>query len=221
MSRRLSSPTRRISNAGDLPRFIGELPSAKAPPGEGPYSSITFDSISALECLLYLEWRVDVVLIEFEPERYEFEAAGDLPPIRCIPDFRVTLMTGEIMLVEAKSHPTHLKPQAVERLDHIRRHFESVGMPYQVVYRSELKRDGFIDTVFLLRPFGRLPFSDHVIAEALRRLSSPEPVDLETWTVRARRQRVPQALLNHLLYHQRLALKYRKLLHSEIRHWRD
>jgi len=215
MSRQLRSPTRSISNRGDIPRFVGELPSHKA-----QFGSIKFDSISALECALYLEWRSDVVLIEFEPERYALEATEDLPAIECIPDFRITLNTGEIRLVEAKSDPKHLKRGAADRLDVIRRQFDAVGMPYEVVYRSELKQNGFIDTVFLLRAFGRLPFDDRVISRALGRLSPYDSADLETWALRARQQHVPQALLNHLLYHQRLPLRYRKLLHAEIRHWR-
>jgi hypothetical protein len=71
MARKIKSPTRTISNRGQRPKFVGYFPCYKADAGFLP-----FDSIPALDCGLYLEWRSDVMRIEFEPERYSFEATG-------------------------------------------------------------------------------------------------------------------------------------------------
>lgn len=74
MGRKLRSPTRTISNRGELPRFIGQFPCTK-----GATFPLTFDSLSALLCGVYLEWRPDVVRVAFEPREYEFEETPDLP----------------------------------------------------------------------------------------------------------------------------------------------
>jgi len=216
VSRRLASATRAITNRGEVPRFIGEIPSFKAPNGK-----LSFDSIPALECAIYLEWSPRVALIEFEPEWFEFPETEDLPAVRCLPDFRATLDTGEFRMIEAKSSRERLSPKAVTQLEIIRQHFARRGIEYDIVYRSELKKNGFIDTISLLRRFGRLSFPPDALARALTRLNSGKSADLETWVGQARQVRVPLSVLHHLLYHQRLPLIYRKVLHPEIRHWRE
>src|SRR6185312_2493448 len=125
VSRRLVSATRAISNRGEVPRFIGEVPSPKAPNGRLP-----FDSIPALECMIYLEWRPEVTLIEFEPEWFDFPATGHLPAIRCLPDFRATQETGEFKMIEAKANRVKLSQKRVSQLEIIREHFARRGILY-------------------------------------------------------------------------------------------
>lgn len=215
VSRRLASPTRPTSNRGEVPRFIGEIPSPKAPDGRLP-----FDSIAALDCYIYLEWCPWAKWIEFEPEWFDFPTTGELTAIRCLPDFRATQESGEFRMIEAKSSQERLSSEKLRQLENIRRQFAVRGIAYEVIYRSDLKANGFIDTLALLRRFGHMSFPKQAIESALRKLSSVDAADLETWVERARQQGVPLGLLHHLLYHQRLPLIYRKILHPEIRHWR-
>ena len=78
MGRKLRSPTRTISNRGELPRFIGQFPCAK-----GTIFPLTFDSISALLCGVYLEWRpaarVKVVVASFMLPTVEYRAQPNTP----------------------------------------------------------------------------------------------------------------------------------------------
>lgn len=215
VSRRLASPTRPTSNRGERPRFIGEIPSPKAPSGKLP-----FDSMATLVCFIYLEWCLWTKWIEFEPEWFDFPVTGDLPAIRCLPDFRATQESGEFKIIEAKSRRERLSPEKLGKLENIRGQFAVRGVAYEVIYRSDLEANGFIDTIGLLRRFGHMSFPKPAIEYAHRKLSSGDAADLEAWVARARQKGVPVGLLHHLLYHQRLPLIYRKILHPEIRHWR-
>lgn len=215
VSRRMASPTRAITNRGDIPKFIGEIPSEKVQDGQLP-----FDSIPAMECFTFLEWCLWVKWIEFEPEEFYFPASGMLPTIRCIPDFRATAHTGEFKMIEAKSRRDKMSAKTLERLEFIRQHFAARGIIYEVIYRSDLQANGFIDTIALLRRFGYLKFPQQTINRARQRLATGEAADLETWVARAQAQRIPLSVLHYLLYRQQLPLIYRNLMHPEIRHWR-
>jgi len=63
---------------------------------------VPFDSLSALCCAIYLEWRQDVVEFDFEPRKFDFAEQGDRPAVSCIPDFEATLDTGKLAIFEAK-----------------------------------------------------------------------------------------------------------------------
>lgn len=174
-----------------------------------------------MDCFLYLEWCNWVKWIEFEPEWFEFPARNGLPAVRCLPDFRATAESGEFKMFEAKSKRDEISPKKLASLEAIRQHFALLGIVYEVIYRSDLKRNGFIDTVALLRRFGYLTFPQSLITRALSRLATDEPADLEIWVKRAQTKNIPLSLLHHLLYRQQLPLIYRKVLHPEIRHWRE
>ena len=95
MARRPKSPTRTISNRGEYPRFIGYFPCTK-----GATDRLLFDSISALQVGIYLEWLPRVRRLDFEPRRHAI-ADGD-KPFKCIPDYEATTQLGEIQVYEAK-----------------------------------------------------------------------------------------------------------------------
>lgn len=211
MARKLKSPTRTISNRGDLPRFIGQYPCSK-----GNTSCLPFDSISSLYCGVYLEWRKDVVSIAFEPRVHSFAASGELPEVTCIPDYETTMSTGELALFEAKYSEDSLKDDERERLRNAAAHSRAAGMEYQIVFRKELEKSGFIDTVILLRRYGLLDFSAEVVAEAQHRLENFCEAHLEQWRERAARARIPTSLVYYLLYHQQLPLIYRPLQVMEL-----
>lgn len=61
----------RVSNAGDLPRFIGLLPSPKADDGVLVYSSVTEMYVG-----LFLDWSPEVIKIAYEPEALEVSNAA-------------------------------------------------------------------------------------------------------------------------------------------------
>lgn len=211
MARKLRSPTRTISNRGDLPRFIGQFPCIK-----GVTSPLTFDSLSALLCGIYLEWRRDVVSIAFEPRVHHFPATGTLPELTFVPDYEVILTTGELELYEAKYSAEGLDPAERAKLKLTQAHCEASGIPYQIIFRKKLEEDGFIDTLLILRRFGQLSFPDAMVEETLSRLSHFTSAYLEDWRTRAHKAGVPTRLLYHLLYHQRLSLAYRPLLSVEL-----
>lgn len=223
MPRKIKSPTRTISNAGEHPRFIGLLTSPKAatePVPTGDWGVLQYDSLSAMLCALYLEWRTDVVRFSFEPRRYRFESNGDLASLDCIPDFEAVLATGEVRVVEAKYSPDQMREKERSKLALTAAHFECAGIPYEVVYRLELERHGFIDTVFLLRQYGHHPYAEALLNEAERRLANTDRADLWEWRRRAATACVPTAVLYHLLYWQRLPLEYRSLQFEELQLWR-
>lgn len=224
MPRKLKSPTRTISNAGEHPRFIGQLTSPKAATSSvagSDWGILTYDSLSALLCALYLEWRPDVVNFSFEPKRYSLPAGDGLAQLDCIPDFEVVLDTGELVVVEAKYSRDQLRDKEREKLALTAAHFERMGIPYSVVYRHELEADGFIDTIFLLRQYGHCIYSHSVLDKAEQRLTRAEPIDLWDWRRMASKANVPTDVLYHLLYRQRLPLKYRPIQFEELLLWRD
>ncbi len=223
MPRQLKSPTRTISNAGEHPRFMGLMTSPKAhparrkvgtaPPGSGV---LAFDSLSALACATYLEWRHDVVQFDFEPQKFDFAANGDLPGVSCIPDYEVTLDTGELAIFEAKYSREQLRPAEEAKLRLLEAHFAHRGVSYTVVYRLDLEKSGFLQTVTLLRPYAQLEFAPANAEKAMGRLFAFPEADLKTWRQRAAAAGVPVALLYQLLYQQRLPLQYRPLQLTEL-----
>lgn len=211
MGRKLYSPTRTISNRGEHPRFIGQFPCAKA-----EASHLVFDSLGALYCGVYLEWRQDVVSMAFEPHEYRFEATAELAGLTCFPDYEVILDTGEIELNEVKYSREDLRDTDQDKLELAAAHFEQLGIPYNVRYRKDLEVDGFIDAVILLRRFGLLEYSERLVEAAEQRLIQFPEATLEVWRSRADKAGVPTGLLYHLLYHQRLPLTYSRLLPVEF-----
>lgn len=211
MGRKLRSPTRTISNRGERPRFIGQYPCSK-----GPASPQPFDSLSALLCGIYLEWRTDVAHIAYEARKYQFEASDDLPALTFIPDYEVILDTGEVELYEAKYAADSLRDAERVKLELTVAHCRHQDIPYHVIYRDVLEQEGFIDTIQLLRRYRRLRYSAETLAEAENRLSGYAGAPLETWLKRAREARVQTGVLYFLLYHQRLPLTYRPLLPVEL-----
>lgn len=211
MARKLKSPTRTISNRGELPKFIGQFPYVKT---ESYY--LVFDSLAALLCGIYLEWRQDVVSIEFEPHQRQFDATAELAELTCFPDYEVILDTGEIELDEAKYDEKLLSEEDRTKLKLTAAHCKASGIPYHVVFRKDLEKDGRIQTIQLLRKYGQLPYLPHVVAKAESLLSKFEVAPLETWRERARHAGISTGLLYHLLYHQRLPLTYRSLIQMEL-----
>lgn len=211
MGRKLYSPTRTISNMGELPRFIGQFPCAKA-----QSSHLVYDSMSALYCGIYLEWRQDVVSMAFEPHVFTFEAEAGLPELVCHPDYEAIFDTGEIEFYEAKYSRVGLRDTEREKLALTAAHFEQRGIPYKVIYRDDLEVDGFIDTIIMLRRYGLMQYPEGVVEAAVQRLAQGTEATLEAWRTRAASAGVPTGLLNHLLYHQRLPLVYRPLLPMEL-----
>lgn len=223
MPRKIKSPTRTISNAGEHPRFIGLLTSPKAatkPVSTGAWGALQYDSLSAMLCAVYLEWRSDVASFSFEPRRYRFAANDNLAALDCIPDFEAVLTTGEVVVFEAKYCREEMRNKERDKLALATDHFALAGIPYEVVYRLELERGGFIDTVFLLRQYGHHPYAEALLDEAQRRLADGDRADLWEWRRRAAAARVPTAVLYHLLYWQRLPLEYRPLQFEELQLWR-
>lgn len=223
MARKLKSPTRTISNAGEHPRFMGLMTTPRAHParrkvGTAPpgYGVLPFDSLSALACAIYLEWRQDVVHFDFEPRKFDFSEHGDWPAASCIPDFEVTLDTGELAIFEAKYSQEQLRGDERAKLRLLEAHFQSQGVSYTVVYRLDLEKSGFLQTLALMRPYAQLDYSPKAVEKALERLTPFESADLTTWRKRASEARVPVALLYHLLYRQRLPLQYRPLQFMEL-----
>lgn len=211
MGGKLYSPTRTISNRGDLPKFIGQFPCAKA-----EASHLVFDSLSALYCGIYLEWRQDVVSMAFEPHMLTFAAEAGLPELTCHPDYEVILDSGEIEFYEAKYSRDGLRDAEREKLVLTAAHFEQRGIPYKVIYREDLETDGFIDTIILLRRYGLMQYPEGVVEAVAQRLAQVPDATLEAWRSHAAAAGVQTGLLYHLLYHQRLPLVYRHLLPVEL-----
>lgn len=211
MARKLRSPTRTLSNSGEREQFIGEFPCSKS-----TTSPLVFDSIPALYCAIYLEWRKDVVRMEFEPRWYKFTRTADLPALRAIPDFDVVLDTGEEHPVEAKSSLSKLSAKEQAKLQLLKQHCDAQGRTLEVVYRDVLERSGFIDTVLLLRRFGLLRVTPEAVRAALARIREKSPATLAEWRRRALEGVVPTGLLYYLLYHQELPLVCEPLLSMEL-----
>src|SRR5690606_20264714 len=134
----------RVSNAGDLPRFIGLLPCSKADNGLLPFSSI-----AELRVAEYLAWSPKVLHIAFEPREISFEALAGLPAVTWWPDFEVILEGGECEWVEAKYAHESLSERQRQKLDLIAAHCERERRRFRVVYRQELEKNGFAGTISL------------------------------------------------------------------------
>lgn len=200
MGRKLKSPTRTISNRGDRPRFIGYFPCRK-----GVESYLVFDSLSSLFCGLWLEWRLDIFKVTFEAANLKFEATDSLPALEVIPDYQRTDEEGEIGYTEAKYSPEDLTPKESEKICHTRAHMERAGYQYEVVYRSELEKNGLISTILLLRPYAQLSTSSATLEIAQKRLAETgAPATLHVWRARAKKAKVPVGVLYQLIYQQRL-----------------
>lgn len=209
MARKLRTPTRTISNKGQPNRYSGWFPSPKA---RYPKSEIAqaYDSISALKASIYLEWRKDVVEMEFEAEKLKIHPPGHRS-FYVIPDFRVILDSGVIAYVESKYSREKLKQKQARRLDMVKEYLESKGFPYVVIFRSELEENGFIDTIALLRRYAFLSFPAQAVDRATAALAKAGPQNLRQYRWCARQQGVRISLLYHLLYHQKLELLYEPL----------
>jgi len=227
MARRFQTPTRTISNRGEHPRFTGLMPSPKTSarpawwPEHQTWGVLPYDSISAMVCARYLEWRSDVASIAFEARWHQFDANGSLAALRCNPDFEVVLTTGELEWVEAKHSRSALRPAEKTRLELAQQHFAAAGLTYTVIYREDLEADGFADTLLLLRQYGLWECTEAVLVSAQNRLSNFQAGDLRTWRARAVDAKVAIAVLYKLLYLQRLPLNYLPLQFVELHKWQN
>lgn len=201
MARRPKSPTRTISNRGEYPRFIGYFPCAK-----GAKVPLLFDSISALQVGIYLEWLPRVRRLDFEPRQHAI-ADGD-KSFTCIPDYEATTQLGEIQVYEAKFAADSGSDRARNRLASIGNSLARQGYRYQVLYRKVLERRGFIQTISKLRHYGHLTFPDPVLQRALGVLASPTPKTLAQYVTTALDQGIRVGVLYHLVYHRKLRLRY-------------
>lgn len=206
----------RVSNAGDIPRYIGLLPCPKAEGGV-----LVYRSLSELSVAQFLTWSPRVRKILYEARVIEFPASGDLPAMKCWPDFEIVLDTGEVEWIEAKHSPDSLSERKRTELELIAAHFAREHRRYRVIFYTDLARDGFIDTISLLRPYAELQCDTRVLERAERRLRTYGETHLDGWLVHARAEGVRVDVLYHLLYHQRLRLLYRAVVHTELRPWRD
>lgn len=216
MARAFKTARGRMSNAGDNPRFIGRIPCAKTDSGELWYRSIT-----ELYVGQFLVWSPNVQKIFYEQRQLCFEAADGLPELACWPDFEIVLDSGEIEWIEAKASPESLSEKEKARLAMIAAHCARENRRYRVIYRSDLEKHGFIDTITLLRLYGQLTFKSQALRTAVARLGRYEATHLEGWRANARAERVPLDVLYHLLYHHQLPLIYRPLVHTELRPWQN
>ncbi len=228
MPRKLKSPVRTISNAGEYPRFIGLLTSPKTRSagrtiGRAPLASgiSPYDSLSSLACAIYLEWRSDVNEFRFEPKLHEFPADTEIQGVSCIPDYEAIMKTGEVAMFEAKYSQEQLRPEEREKIKLAKSHFERRGISYEVVYRLNLEQNGFLDNLYLLRQYGRLHLNEVNLLNAERLLKNHAVADLATWRKRASKAGVSTAMLYHLLYKQRLPLLYRPMQFVELSKWHD
>lgn len=214
--KKIKSPTRTISNKGPEPRFVGFFPCHKAISGYLPY-----DSIPALDCGIYLEWRSDIVRIDFEPEKYHFKKGDGTRDKGSIPDYRAILATGEIEVIEAKSSDSVLRDSDREQLNLVAATCAQRGENFRIVHRDQLHLNGFLDTILLLRPHGWMNPSLTTIELALARFGVRDATTIEEWRRIAVSAGIPISMLYHLLYRQRVPLVYRPLLFTELLRWRD
>jgi hypothetical protein len=209
MARKIKSPTRTITNRGPIPRFIGYCPHTKS-----TTSYLPFDSIACLVVGIYLNWLITTARLEFEAE--EIKATFEGVEIRAIPDYRTTDVDGEIGLDEAKYDEDALPPELKEQLDLRRRYFASVGRRYNVHSRVALEANGFARSLFLLRRYERLEYSDAVKANAVRKLASTTPKTLTEWRAAARSHAISLPLVYHLLYHHALPFTPEAFRHEQV-----
>jgi hypothetical protein len=176
-----------------------------------------FDSLSSLKCGLYLEWRQDVVQVSFEPDIDNYPATETLSALRCVHDYKVLFASAERGVVEAKYSQESIKSKQQANFQLAAAHLRERGISHTVVYRLELEKNGFIDTVLLLRRYGRhLHFKTSSIERAKQVLARQEEQDIAAWRERARKFGISIPLLYHLLYHQQLPLKYAPLQFVEL-----
>jgi hypothetical protein len=212
MSRHFKTARARITNRGPLPRFIGLIPTDKASDGVIPFSSL-----SELTVALFLIWAKSVNAIAYEPRVVTFQATDDLPEITGWPDFEAVLEGGEIDWVNAKYSESSMREDERARLETFDAHCRVNGHRHRVIFRDQLEKDGFIETIGLLRPFGMLNYREGDLDGAMSILGTLPPTHLEGWEARARDALLPLDLVYYLLYHQRLPLLYRPLIHRSLR----
>lgn len=212
MSKRYKSPRGRISNRSPLPRFIGLIPTKKSLSG-----SLAFSSITELYSAIFLIYSRFVEAIEYEAEEISFAATEKLAAITGWPDFTTTLDGGELELVNAKYSRDSLRDEERDTLDLFDAHCKADDRRHRVLYRDELEKNGFIATIMLLRPYGLLTYPPAHCERAISILGSLPPTHLEGWQERARETLIPLDLIYHLIYQQRLAIKFRPLLSSSLR----
>jgi hypothetical protein len=166
---------------------------------------LVFDSLSSLFCGLWLEWRLDIFKVTFEAASLKFEATDSLPALEVIPDYQCADADGEIAYTEAKYSPDELTPEESEKIRLTRAHMERAGHPYEVVYRTELEKNGLLPTILLLRPYAQLSTSPATLEIAQRRLAQAgAAATLHVWRARARQAKVPVGVLYQLLCQHRL-----------------
>ena len=211
MARRYITARGRVSNRGDLPRYVGILPCHKATGG-----FLVFSSLAEMYVGIYLTWAKRVRQIAFEAAPLEFTATAELPSLVAWPDFEVVLDNDEIEWVEAKYSKEGLRPKEAAKLEWLASHCQREQRRFQVVYRMKLHENGFIDTVALLHRYGHLDFPAEILTRATEQLAQYSATYLETWRAHARAERIPIDVLYHLLYQERLPLLYRPLLPTEL-----
>lgn len=214
MSRRLKSPTRTISNRGDHPRFVGIFHSKKS-----TRQPSVFDSISSLFCAIYLDWRRDVVTFEFEAQKISFLTPGSPKETSCIPDYEVVFDTGEVGYVDAKYDPDAMRDTERLKLAAFSAHCQREGIRHEVVFRSELEQDGFIQTIQLLRRYATLEFPSRTLRRVVDEFSGHPEANIIEWQKRTRGSALPLAAVYRLLYEGALPLRFGPLLNSELQQW--
>lgn len=179
-------------------------------------SQVAFDSISSLLCGVYLEWRSDVSSFDFEPRRLSFPCPDDLQEIKSIPDYEVVFETGTIGYAEAKYDAIQLRSSEKKKLAALEAHFRREGIWHEVVYRKELEREGFIQTILLLRRYQNARYSPATRNRVLQAFRGYAEGNLAQWRERARAEAFPLAVVFRLLYEGELKLRYEPLQSSEL-----
>jgi hypothetical protein len=205
----------KVSNAGQTPRYVGLMPCHKADSGV-----LVFSSISELCVAEYLTWSPDVEKICSETLIRISDTGNEATDIDYWPDFPIVLYGGEVELIEAKYSPESLTARAKLKLARVTTHFNRVGRRFRVIFRTELENDGFLKTIELLRRYSRMSYSAESIRKAEERLRTPTAQYLERWREMARKVGVPIDLLYYLLFHGRLPLAFRPMMHTAIAKWR-
>jgi len=177
---------------------------------------LVFDSQAALFLLLFLEHLPNVISIAFEPVIHSFEATDDLAAVAGNPDVRAILDTGEIKWYEAKYSRESLRDKDRNKLALLASHLSAGGQSHTSVFGEDLRRDGFIQTVLLLRPFGLYAVKARTADRACASLSGFAAANLEVWRARAHARGISVTILYHLLYHQRLPLIYETVIPVEL-----
>jgi len=175
-----------------------------------------FDSQAALFLLLSLEHQPNVQKIAFEPIVHSFEATEDRAAVVGNPDVMAILDTGEIEWYEAKYSRESLRDKDKEKLALLASHLAAIGQPHKIVFGEDLRRDGFIQTVLLLRPFGLYAVKAKTADRAIAALADFAAATLEVWRSHARARDISITILYHLLYHQRLPLLYETVVPLEL-----